>query len=202
MFILLLSSLYYIATEFTRSPDNLLKEWNVDTEAKSFVLRNKYREWMVNKYDGWVEGIDLQTSVFPVPKQQEIEEYERIYNLLKLPESRRIYLKLGHSVFVSCSWCDPTASSDYILFNLPNLILTYSGMAFVLGLSTTTFRKSHWRQYGIIILGGLFAFELIYTCSLDFSETTPDETSFVEYATLYRTIAFVILNFLILIFSR
>ncbi|KAJ3411798.1 hypothetical protein HDV05_001697 [Chytridiales sp. JEL 0842] len=208
---LLLLTFFWIVLASVHKPLNLLTEWKSTPETPTFAIRREFRQWMAEKYGGWSEGLNYQDPNLPFsdPQKRDMETYEKLYESLKSVESRRTYLAVGHKTFTSCTWCRD--SSDFAYFSLPSLLLSYVSMAICLGLGTMTHRKSHWRLYGVIALGGGLIVESYFfdqairgvtngAANREDMLVSPNE-SYWDKVTYYRHVGFAILSFVVWVFD-
>ncbi|KAJ3053266.1 hypothetical protein HK102_011731 [Quaeritorhiza haematococci] len=104
---------------------------------------------MADRYPGWTEGSNAAER-FESPQKEEIETFEALYPVLKTKENRRMYLNFGHDNFMGCKWCKE--ENDYALYSMPSVVFAYVATFVVLGVATISWRKEHWRLYGVIVV--------------------------------------------------
>ncbi|KNC98157.1 uncharacterized protein SPPG_06561 [Spizellomyces punctatus DAOM BR117] len=132
---------------------NLLRDLRVHPESPSFVVRNNFRQYMSAKFPGWTqEGAYDLRQADPATRDR-VEELERLYELLKSTDNRRMYLRYGHDAFTKCNWC--VEPSDFMIYIVPSLVLSYAMTMVFIGLGTLTWRKTQWRTYGAVALTGI-----------------------------------------------
>ncbi|KAJ3030726.1 UNVERIFIED_CONTAM: hypothetical protein HDU68_007937 [Siphonaria sp. JEL0065] len=153
---------------------NVLNQLGLTAEAPLSTL--KHRLNLLKKQNG-ITGNDSQIDL--------------LYSRLKTVEARRTYFQAGHTAFVACLWCDLENPTDFFLFSLPSILLEYIAVAIVVGVISSTERRSRWRLWGTVVLGvGGIAEGLCLLSPVSFldSAVSPVETSIV------RRLAFVLLG--------
>ncbi|KAJ3014745.1 hypothetical protein HKX48_004983 [Thoreauomyces humboldtii] len=119
---------------------NLLREMSVAPDPPSWVLRNGFRNLMVQRFPSWREGSDLEADT-------EETRIEKLYEALKVSENRKMYLRFGHDAYVQCSWCSQGEQRDYLFASLPPLASSYALFLALIGCGTLTWRKATWRTH-------------------------------------------------------
>ncbi|TPX49964.1 hypothetical protein SeMB42_g00560 [Synchytrium endobioticum] len=203
-FLLVATCLVFVGSAIFYPPPSLMKELGLSIDAPSFVVRNRFREFMNVNFQGWYEGwsnpINAPPGVIMVPARDsdapqtpgwgtpEIRAkalyYERVAEKLKSDELRKLYHRYGESAVLGCTWCQE--ESDYFLWLTPSLGFVYGGVLILIGLTTMTRRKEAWRMYAVIACTALAVSESYIYMSTDI-RILPGQT-LVE--TLYEMIVF------------
>lgn len=107
------------------------------------------------------------------------EKYQYIFDRLKSPAKRTIYLKYGEEAFLDCHFCQD--DFDYLYFIGPLVMSSYVCFMIAGGILTILKRKSKWRNIYILFCGVLAICELFYYIA-------PNEMSSLDiYAYLFPT---------------
>ncbi|CAG8750766.1 5022_t:CDS:1 [Dentiscutata erythropus] len=117
-------------------------------------------------------------------------------------ENRLIYAAYGQEALLECNYCKSV--TDYSMFIVPNMVWSYVMMLTVLGISTMTKRKSHWRIYGVIFLIGCGFTELYTLLTTDIRKNAAQGVIEFLYnnTDYYRRMAFAGLSLAVLLFNK
>ncbi|CAG8665237.1 23983_t:CDS:1 [Cetraspora pellucida] len=117
-------------------------------------------------------------------------------------ENRLIYAAYGQEALLECNYCKNI--TDYSMFIVPNVVWSYVMMLTVLGISTITKRKSHWRIYGVIFLIGCGFIELYTLLTTDIRKNAAQGVIEFLYnnTDYYRRMAFIVLSLAVLFFNK
>ncbi|RIB06567.1 hypothetical protein C2G38_2115757 [Gigaspora rosea] len=117
-------------------------------------------------------------------------------------ENRLIYAAYGQEALLECNYCKSV--TDYSMFIVPNVVWSYIMMLMVLGISTMTKRKSHWRIYGVIFLIGCGFIELYTLLTTDIRKNAAHGVIEFLYnnTDYYRRMAFAGLSLAVLFFNK
>ncbi|KAJ3388785.1 hypothetical protein HDU92_001346 [Lobulomyces angularis] len=172
-YLLLVAIFNSISNMVIYKPNNILENLDIKTNTKSFIFRNKFREFMANKFDGWKERSPLENlQTFGDEKMKEISHFEDLYEKLKSNEMRKRYLRFGEKSFLNCRWC--SEDFDHFYFILPDLAFIYSAYLAVIGFATLSWRKEQWRFTGaatVILISFVDIFLSIYCDDDDLAKT-------------------------------
>jgi hypothetical protein len=148
--IFLLLVFYALSATYTLirdAPPDLLDTLKVKTSSPSYVLRNSFREFMSDAYDGWTDG-GVPDPNWDEATITEIQNWEALYVSLKgSKETRRLYQSVGHVAFLECDWCKDR--TDYLLHLASGITASYFLFLVVVGLATSTWRKEAFRMYAV-----------------------------------------------------
>ncbi|KAI9355973.1 hypothetical protein DFJ73DRAFT_775232 [Zopfochytrium polystomum] len=146
---------------------DILQTWNVAVDSPTFLVRNRYREYMAKSFPGWTEdgnyGAGGETQPPPptwsADDLEEVQALAKLYRSLRSQESRRLYQLVGHDAFVDCSWC--TTGADHLVFLMPQMGLAYTTAMAVFGLATAAFLNAQRRSWWRLTVGGALAAVLV-----------------------------------------
>jgi hypothetical protein len=107
-------------------------------------------------------GSDSESSTAPYLSEEEIlyEKYQYIFDRLKSPAKRTLYLKYGEDAFLDCHFCQD--DYDYLYFIGPLIASSYVAFLIAGGALSILKRKSNWRNIFILFCGVLAICELFY----------------------------------------
>ena len=103
-----------------------------------------YLRWAAALFSGPLQNYQSSGDAFVSEEQLEFEHVTYLFERLKMPSRRTLYLKYGEEPFLDGgSFCRD--DNDYILFLAPATFMTYLQFLLVLGLLTTLPKKANWR---------------------------------------------------------
>lgn len=120
---------------------------------------------MAANYEGWTEGAELGRGRWSVEEEHDIQLLETLYDRLKSPASRQLYLTAGHNAFMHCSWCKEDV--DFLMYAAPDVMAAYVYFFIVVGLGSMSSRKIGWRNYAATILAVTMSVDLCITFAAD-----------------------------------
>ena len=156
-------------------PYDFLNSIGASVDDPSYIVRNKFRAWMVTEFDTWTEGSGL--SQFNEEDKLKISGFEKMYDRLKAKANRKLYSNAGHDAFTNCDWC--ADQSDYFIYNLPSIGFLYLVMGAIVGLTSFSKRKDFWRPYGLMYLIVLFLIDL-YVLSYGLADLFSEMPELIE----------------------
>jgi hypothetical protein len=93
------------------------------------------------------------------PEQLEYEHMAFLFDKLKMPSKRTIYLRFGEDAFLDgSSFC--REDTDYMLFIAPAIFFTYLQFLLVVGILSSLPRKAHWRSIMLLFAAILLVCEV------------------------------------------
>jgi hypothetical protein len=145
---------------------NVLATWQVTADAPSYILRRKAMEHISNSIGGGEMGqelarafvMDNDAKLLELKPAREVLRLRRLYELLKDNDKRVLYLHHGEQAYLDCRWCSKSNSADYNLYNIPWILLSYTGMLGLLIIVTGRPGFGHWRYYGVLALSAMFCY--------------------------------------------
>ena len=119
-----------------------------------------YLRWMANLFSGSISDYQSKEEIIS-EEQLEFEHLTYLFDRLKMPSRRTIYLKYGEEAFLDgSSFCRD--DNDYILFLAPSSLFTYIQFLLVVGIITTLPKKSNWRSIMVLFAVVLLVCEVLF----------------------------------------
>lgn len=109
---------------------------------------------------GWCYGEDGR---YVSNQELEVRCLEYLFEKLKSPSRREVYLKYGEEALIDGTFC--TDDMDYMLFVGPGVLLSYVYFLGLVGVLTILPQKQWWRNVGIFLGGMILVGEALYYIS-------------------------------------
>jgi len=104
-----------------------------------------YLRWLGSLISGQPNSKTSGDEESVTTEQLEFEHVTYLFDKLKMPSKRTIYLRFGEDAFLDgASFCRD--DTDYMLFISPGVFFTYIQFMLVVGILTSLPRKAHWRS--------------------------------------------------------
>lgn len=110
----------------------------------------------------WDSSLEMDED-FVSEEQLEFEYVTFMFERLKMPSKRTIYLRFGEEAFIDGTYC--REDTDFMMFIAPSVLFTYFQFLLVVGFLTSLSRKSKWRSVAILFVCILLFCETLYYIS-------------------------------------
>lgn len=166
---------------------NFFQKVNVRLDSPSYIIRNHYRSYLQSwaEYDsiikemtGALENESELEKFNDHPLYSEFLNMQKLSEQLKIKEKKNLYSKFGEDAFLNCDYCKN--DNDFIMYLTPSAIFEYSLFLILIGLLSSSFSKSNWRNYGLLIALVSFAIE-----AYAFVFPTQSSTNFEPYDAIF-----------------
>lgn len=166
---------------------NFFQKVNVRIDSPSYMIRNHYRSYLQSwaEYDSVIkEMTDVQENESELekfhdhPLYSEFLKMQKLSEQLKIKEKKNLYSKFGEEAFLKCDYC--INDHDFVMYLTPSAIFENSLFLILIGLLSSSFSKSNWRNYGLLIA--------LVTCAIEayaFVFPTQSSTNFEPYDAIF-----------------
>lgn len=131
---LCLALVYEVYNMFFYHPNSIFRTLNIPTNSPNWLFQNRFREYLSSTYGQEFASLDvnhIRPNQVNQDKYVEIRDLAKLFNELKNPEKRGLYLKYGEEAYTQCTWCE--RDGDYLLFAFSRTSLHYIYMLALLG---------------------------------------------------------------------